>query len=190
MLNKILSYWKSLIVLIEILFLIYFSYNIVGPEGISGTNFILTVTFLSAVLNTLYLIIFIIYDEGSYKLLNKVGQGLAIINFIYTSLVFSDTLSVFAHWIPALISSIFVAGLALQYYIGLGSLSRMKYPWLFRANSFLIIIVTFYGIFLLMLRSEQGKYFDIFYYGIVLVFLLSLVSNLINFKAHSKTEQA
>lgn len=180
--NKLLSYWKSIIVLIEVILLFYFSYNIIGPKGISGTNFVLTITFLSAILNTLYVIIFTVYDEGSYTLLNKVGKILAIVNFIYTSLVFSDTLSVFEHWISALISSIFVAGLALQYFIGLGSLKRIRIPWLFRINSFLIILVTFYGIFLLMLKSEKGGYFDFFYYSIVLVFLISFISNLINFK--------
>ena len=185
-LSKLLKYWKSILVSAEIALLIYFSYHIIGPKGISGTNFILTLTFISAILNTLFFIIFIVYSGKTYTLLNKIGKILSVINFIYTSLVFSDTLSVYDHWIPAFVLSLFVAGLALQFYIGLGNLPRINRTWLFRINSFLIIIVTFYGIFLLLLRTEKGQYYETFYYGIVLVFLISLISNLINYKPHEK----
>lgn len=170
--------------------LTYFGYHIIGPEGISGTNFILTLTFISAILNTLFLIIFIVYEGETYKLLNKIGKGMTLVNFIYTSLAFSDTISVFDHWIPAFVLSLFVAGLALQYFIGLGNIDRINRNWLFRINSFLIIIVTFYGIFLLALRSEKGHFYETFYYGIVAVILLSLISNLINYKPEVKEVSA
>ncbi|MCB0476661.1 MAG: hypothetical protein KDC84_00760 [Crocinitomicaceae bacterium] len=180
LLTKLLKYWKTIIVTVEIVAMIYFGFQIVGESGISGSSFIATLVFLSAALNTLFLIVFLMYDEGTYKLLNRIGRLLSIINFIFTTMVFSDTLSVKVYWIPAMISSLFVAGLALQFYIGLGSLTKLKYLWLFRINSFVIILITFYGIFLLMLKTEQGIFFDYFYYGIVAVFLLSFISNLIN----------
>lgn len=189
LLTKLLSYWKTYLVSIEIILMLYFAFHIVGEGGISGNSFILTITFLSAALNTFFLIIFLVFAEGHFKLLNKAGQVLAILNFIYTSLVFSDLLSVTQHWIPAMISSLFVAGLALQFYIGLGSLNRLKFLWLFRINSFLIIILTFYGIFLLLLNTEKGAFFNAFYMGIALVFVLSLISNLINFRPHTKISQ-
>ncbi|MEZ4937041.1 MAG: hypothetical protein R2799_05560 [Crocinitomicaceae bacterium] len=184
LLKQVLKYWKTIVISTEIVLMIYFASGIVSNDGVSGTNFISTIVFLSALLNTFFLIIFLQYSDGTFILLNKIGRFLSIINFIYTTMVFSDTLSVSVHWIPAFMSSLFMAGLALQFYIGLGSLSRLKYAWLFRINSFIIILITFYGIFLLLLKTEQGKFFDIFYYGIALVFLLSLISNLINFKSH------
>lgn len=181
LLKKQLKNWKFYVVIIEIALLFYFSSNIVQVGGVSGENFILTIVFLSAILNTFFFIIFSIYNEGSYQLFNKTGKVLSLLNFIYTSLAFGNIVAVGTHWIPALISTLFVSGLALQFYIGLGSLKRIKRVWLFRLNSFLIILVTFYGIFLLILKSERGIFHDTFYIGIVLVFLLSLVSNVINF---------
>jgi hypothetical protein len=181
-LKKQLSYWKTYLVVIEIILLLFFSSKIIGENGVSGSNFIITIALLSALFNTFFFIIFIIYDEDSFKGLNTIGKFLSIINFIYTSLVFTNTLDVGTHWIPALISTLFTAGLAMQFYIGLGSLSRVKRTWLFRLNSFLIIIVSFYGIFLFILQSEQGTFHNLFYYGIVLIFLLSIVSNIINLR--------
>lgn len=178
--QKQLSYWKSYILIAEIALLVYFSLNIISQDGISGMNFTTSIILVSAVFNTFFLVIFSIYDKGSYKRLNKMGKLLAITNFIFTSLVFSNVLNVTTNWIPALISTLFVAGLALQFYIGLGSLSRIKRSWLFKLNSFLIILITFYGIFLFILRIETGFYYTLFYYGVASLFLISLVSNLIN----------
>lgn len=177
------QYWKTYLVLIEIVLLIYFSYNIVSDGSISGTNFILSLVFTSAIFNTFFFIIFSIYDQGTFSFLNRIGKLLAITNFIYCAFVFSNILSVSSNWIVTLMSSIFVGGLALQYYIGLGNLEKIRWTWLFRINSFLIILLSFYGIFLFLLKAEDGAYYNFFYLGMVIVFILSLASNLFNFQS-------
>ena len=177
---KKVTYWKTYLILAEIALLVYFALNIVSDQGISGNNFILAIVLTSALFNTFFLVILSIFDNGSYEKLNKIGKILAILNFLYTSLVFSDVINVGANWIPALISTFFVAGLSLQFYIGLGNLHRIKFTWVFRLNSFLIILLTFYGIFLFILKVENGIYHSLLGYGLIFLLILSLASNLFN----------
>lgn len=174
--------WKVYLILIELIFLLFFSNKIVGDNGISGENFILTIVFLSALIHTFFYAILDIYDEDSFKQLNLIAKLLTLVNFIYSSLVFTNILPVENHWILAMISTLLVSGFVLLFFIGLGSLSNIKSNILLKINSFLIIIVTFYGIFLFILQSEKGKFHDVFYYGISIVFLLSLISNITNLK--------